>query len=307
MQASVLVALVVIALAVAVVDRESRPSLVAADDCPLGLGDCSGVETTLPEITTTTTNLTPTSTTSIPLEVLTKSSGSLRLEVRLEPPSLVAGEILRIHVRATDVAGSFIAGGTDYGDGSGGSRPGVPNIECGETPFTVAGPSAEETSTLEYTYRVPGRYPIRLFAASADCSSDEGREVEVSTIVDVGEGVLLGNGPITPRLSLKQLPPVDNEDPDAVVLNISGRDRDGWVRRIVVDWGDGAPTWVYDRPLSECTDPITRFPGPSDVTRAELHRYPAAGPFTVTATLDTTACDGSNVQTVTRQLIVSAP
>ena len=291
---------------------DDRTQIATGSDCPLDLGDCTGLA---PDTTSTSlgTPDTTTSTVALPGVMLTGTSGTLRLEVTLEPPELLTAQILRIHVRATDVPGSYFNGGSDYGDGIGGGRPQAPILECkpqADRPATLR--PGERTWTLTHAYRLPGAYPLRIEVASSRCADQDDElpnhgnlTATVEAVVTVGKGLQLANGPEEPLIDLAQLPAFIQ--PGDVALNVGTKDPDGWIEHVDLDWGDGSPHHVIQRPLSSCVDPLKTWPGPTEVIEAPTHRYPRAGAFTARATVTSVACDGSNVQTVAQTIQINAP
>ncbi|HEX2039244.1 MAG TPA: hypothetical protein VHF47_05865 [Acidimicrobiales bacterium] len=311
---------------------DSTPELALGAECPAELGDCSGVpDTTVPDVTTTTVDPSAVvTTTSIPPgELLTAESGTLRLEVRLEPVSLVTAQLLRVHVKATDRPRSVIVGGHDYGDGFGGARPAIPILECKPTLPTTTAPEPDtvRTWTFEYSYRQPGRYLLKVEVASTSCRDvdaddphyadadgdgyiDEdgdtgGRRAVVKTALNVVQGQLLANGPLQPAVALDRVP--SHDDPSTVLLNIGAKDLDGWMQKVVLDWGDGSAPFVEERGMEQCIDPLKRWPGPGEIVELASHKYPTSTSYTATLTATSVGCDGSGAQTVTTTIRVDAP
>lgn len=97
-------------------------------------------------------------------------------------------------------------------------------------------------------------------------------------------------------------------------LYIAAQDDDGWIREFVVDWGDDtSPTTYAYNPFPCKAMPPSGWPAgnyvslPSDTTNPLVgidgqpvpsteHFYVAAGTYTVTVTVRSTACDGSQPQ-----------
>jgi hypothetical protein len=97
-------------------------------------------------------------------------------------------------------------------------------------------------------------------------------------------------------------------------LFIAAQDDDGWISQFVVDWGDGtSPTTYAYNPFPRRAMPPSGWPAgnyvllPSDTTHPLVgadgqpvpsteHFYVAAGTYTVTVTVRSTACDGSKPQ-----------
>lgn len=258
--------------------------------------------TTVGQTTTTMAVATPTKAT-----LLTNERDGLRLEVTVHTPDILTAQVLRLSVKATDRPGAVITGGADYGDGPGGGAPAPSILECKTRDTTVSGPRVEKTWEISHAYRMPGAFKLQVFAASSSCNpGDNGRTVSVQGLVSVGKGIILGNGPTEPMLDAVQINNVG--DPSAALVNVSAMDVDGWIRRIELDWGDGSSSFVFEQPLVECIDPLKTWPGPSEVIKAPTHRYATPGTsFTARATVTSSACDGSEEQTMTQTLVVKAP
>ena len=97
-------------------------------------------------------------------------------------------------------------------------------------------------------------------------------------------------------------------------LFIAAQDDDGWISQFVVDWGDDtSPTTYAYNPFPCKAMPPSGWPAgnyvslPSDTTNPLVgidgqpvpsteHFYAAAGTYTVTVTVRSTACDGSQPQ-----------
>jgi hypothetical protein len=80
-------------------------------------------------------------------------------------------------------------------------------------------------------------------------------------------------------------------------MSIGASDRDGVVRRVTVDWGDGSAPSAMDIPRGEraCLDEPTVYRWSGDTHTLE-HVYPSSGTFTVTASVVSAGCDGTSEQ-----------
>lgn len=268
----------------------------------------------------TTTSTGPTTSTTAPLTstttmtaatpavptLLTKEFEGLRIEVVVHTPDPLTAQILRLSVKASDKYGAEITGGADFGDGPGGGVPTPAILECKTRTSPVAGPRAERAWEITHSYRIPGPYKLQVVAASASCDQgDKGRTVAVTGVISVGKGLVLGNGPALPSVTLKQMKNV--REPGAALINIGSTDADGFVRRVELDWGDGSPRFVHEVPVAECFDPIRSWAS-SEVLKAPTHRYATPGEtYTARATITSIACSGSEAQTATATTLVTAP
>jgi hypothetical protein len=89
-------------------------------------------------------------------------------------------------------------------------------------------------------------------------------------------------------------------------VSARGRDDDGYVSRITVDWGDGSPVTNFDYPLSSCKDPGSTWPQSSQAADAN-HGYASNGKYTVHVIVTSVGCDGKDAQTATADAAVNYP
>jgi hypothetical protein len=101
-------------------------------------------------------------------------------------------------------------------------------------------------------------------------------------------------------------------------LFIGAQDDDGWISQFLIDWGDGSPplTLAYN-PFPCKAMPPSGWPAnnyvtiPSDTTNPLVgldgkpapsteHFYSEPGSYTVTVSVRSTACDGSQLQETSR-------
>ena len=89
----------------------------------------------------------------------------------------------------------------------------------------------------------------------------------------------------------------EGEPVNGVWMSFGASDRDGVVRRVTVDWGDGSPHSVVDVSPSDyaCVDEPSAYPSTGDAHSLD-HVYATRGSYTVTATILSNGCDGRNEQ-----------
>ena len=102
-------------------------------------------------------------------------------------------------------------------------------------------------------------------------------------------------------------------------LFIGAMDEDGWIHDFTVDWGDGTTSVFVYNPFPCRVDAATGYPVgnyvsmPSDTTNPLVgldgkpvpsteRFFAAAGTYTVTVTVTSTACDGSEPQQGSRSI-----
>jgi len=92
--------------------------------------------------------------------------------------------------------------------------------------------------------------------------------------------------------------PGHDNDSSYVTLWGQGTDDDGFVRHLVVDWGDGTTTTFPGD--TDCQEAADGWPAGSEADvpydPPPVHHYKTYGDFRITLTAVSTACDGSDVQ-----------
>jgi hypothetical protein len=246
-------------------------------------------ETTIPETTTP----------DAPLATLVGNDGPLRLTVDIDSPTTVAGTVVRFDVHAKEPGGRSRAIGVNFGDGGAYGLPVAPIPHCIDddstsTTSTTSPPDEEGTDLYEHAYRLPGRYNVRFVVASSACDSPP-RRVEVRGTIVVGPGVLLSNGPLLPVIVDASQMSSENPSTGAVELNVHVRDLDGFISAVTVKWGDTTET-TKTYPQTGCTDPTSRWPGPTSDSFVERHLYASPGAHEVTVTVVSIGCTGADRQ-----------
>ena len=232
--------------------------------------------------------------------------GPVTLHVTVEPAYPRAGEVVQFRVDATDSEGGILVFGFNAGDSRTGTKPGAPIVDC-VAPDPDAPPKerspVRRTSDFEHVYRAAAQRHFSVMVATGDCSRKP-HYAKVAGVITVLPGVTTSNGPRMPEGSVTQNP--DGAPSNAVLMSIGAVDRDGVVRRISVDWGDGSGPSVLEVPPSEysCADEPTAYPSSGD-THGFHHVYAVAGTYTVRATIVSTGCDGTAQQSETVTSIAS--
>jgi hypothetical protein len=187
----------------------------------------------------------------------------------------------------------------DFGDGTAGSGVTMSDAGCG-------GPdgSAPFADTVRHAYRFAGTWTVTV-TFTPECDGAAVRPYIGTGTVTVGAGRALSNGPALPMARPDALECRPHEGATRTVACLPDyADEDGFLRSVVVDWGDGSRETVLAFPLSACTDPKHHWP--ATVVDDEgpgwpfLHRYATAGEYRPTVTVTTTGCDGADAQTRTR-------
>lgn len=300
-------------------DASGRAAIAATSAELLATSTTTSPPPTTPTSRVTTTVPRPAST------VTTKAEARPAISVEVTPARPKAGETVRFVVTASQ-PGNCCAVGLQPGDGSGeaapsqtctagsGGRQRVEFTHVYNRPGTWtavargdAGRACDMTDAMRAAF--PGGRPTA--SALAPVTTPALPQITTSVSVDVSPGTTTSQGPGAPAIDGMAL----TATPDGqVALQAVVSDADGWVARVEVDWGDGAPAavllpanacrngdsgwpvgslWVIREPVQP---PVSSFvPSPS-------HRYATPGTHAVTVTAVSTGCDGSTPQRTTRSV-----
>jgi hypothetical protein len=231
------------------------------------------------------------------------SAPGLHLELSF-PSQVATAEILEATLRIRDDAGSVSEQTVLWGETPG--RFPTMVVDCVRPP-TGAPPSGDETRVLRHAYRAPGTYTIAVKVWTGHCQATDVEEKIVEGTITVVQGATPSNGPLAPVPHIEDRRNI-NEDPGPgeVAFFLGGKDEDGFVRRLVVDWGDGNVEVLVDAPLSNCEETPILWPSTYLDGREANHVYPP-GTFTLTVTVTSVGCAGDDVQTQSDDFVVTIP
>ncbi|HEU0131333.1 MAG TPA: hypothetical protein VFQ85_10140 [Mycobacteriales bacterium] len=184
-------------------------------------------------------------------------------------------------------------------------------------PDTV-GPT-DRTLRFPVSFRVPGSFTAAVRVQTRSCAgggggwimaTTKGRWIATDTLAYTVTGKLWPQGPHVPRIEQQFERDVweiryNGRHPIGHGLQVRASD-DAPVRSITVDWGDGSHEDVAFHAeeqsqtlFADCAHPNPFFPADQTVVARPDHEYAQPGRYTVTVTVVTAACDGSDPQTAT--------
>jgi len=97
-----------------------------------------------------------------------------------------------------------------------------------------------------------------------------------------------------------------NRDPGRIYISARGQATSGYVRRLILTWGDGSEARIFNYPSSSC-----QAPGGSHTNDVEVaddnHVYSAPSAYTMRLTVLATSCDGTANDTAVAAVQVTYP
>jgi hypothetical protein len=198
---------------------------------------------------------------------------------------------------------------------AGGGNPALSEPTIDSTPITTGDIPTEETTSTTATVQVPtSATRTRPTTSSTTTTAPPTTTTTGATVTDQTPGY--SQGPALPTMKEvgNYASPDHYGDAHYLPLYIAAQDDDGWISQFVVDWGDDtSPTTYVYNPFPCKAMPPSGWPAgnyvslPSDTTNPLVgidgqsvpsteHFYVAPGTYTVTVTVRSTACDGSQPQ-----------
>ncbi len=226
------------------------------------------------------------------------------LHVEIEAPETArAGELVDIRASVRDDEGKLESVEARFGD-DGPATAGGYDLVCSQS---ADDPSPREPATNErrefaHAYRSAGTYDISVSARSGGCFTKSETVTATATIRILGS-TSRTNGPLQPEPSFTHEYYVDG-DRSRLVTDITGWDHDGFVYRLVLEWGDESNPYVLVRPLTDCKDAPDRWPAEDWLQRSPSHRYARDGEYTLTLRAFSSGCDGGSKQESPQTTIV---
>lgn len=214
---------------------------------------------------------------------------------------------LSVHLRDGD--GDAYVSEVAWGDGTTWHHEPIPMVMCPIYTSPTANPGpykpspSDVTVSMRHAWRSAGSYTItvKAFSGGNSCAPYAPSREEATAAFDLDvadDDVVTSNGPADPAFT----------EVDALVdssrrrLDLSGNsyDSDGFVSRVVVDWGDGSANATFTQNLSHCDDNDgASYPAGDQwgVRPYFTHTYAKRGTYIMTVTVTSVGCDGEDVQT----------
>ena len=196
----------------------------------------------------------------------------------------------------------------------GGGNSALPEPTIDSAPITTTAVPAEETTSTSLAVQVPTSATRTRPTPTSTTTAPPATTTTGAAVTE--QAPRYSQGPALPTMKEvgNYASPDHRGDAHYLPLYIAAQDDDGWISQFVVDWGDDtAPTTYVYNPFPCKAMPPSGWPAgnyvslPSDTTNPPVgidgqpvpsteHFYAAAGTYTVTVTVRSTACDGSQPQ-----------
>ncbi|MGB8651527.1 MAG: hypothetical protein WCD35_12800, partial [Mycobacteriales bacterium] len=235
----------------------------------------------------------------------TRGYAPLSVSAALDSSSGIQADDFTLSIDATDGDGAIRLSRIAWGDGAA-YQPAHPVVTCPLAPSPRAdpGPYQPQPGSLSVAYdhawRHAGTFPVTVEVTSGGGCGPYPPAVESRTVhlqVSIGDGPETSNGSGSPTVRR-----VAYGHPGGTRLSLDADpyDTDGWVTKVVVDFGDGTAQVVHDPGLSGCDDGGgAYYPGtqPGQTSDSWTHQYATKGSYTITFVITSTGCDGADAQT----------
>jgi hypothetical protein len=240
-------------------------------------------------------------------------SNGITLHLVMSPAAPRAGETVTFVVEAS-MPGALCCGlMLQSGDGGGDQYPAPPALGA-PAPCAAQEPkSSSVRGEMRHVYNKAGRWNFSVSARSGGiCTPSASVYGSLDGTIEVGGGTSgpSPQGPARPTVRPASVYPYESQ---VITLVAEARDDDGYVDRLVVDWGDGSATQTYRNP-QPCKTMASGWPAGTYTilplwmgVGAVTHRYPDGRPYTVTVTAISTACDRTAEQRVSGTLVFPEP
>lgn len=176
-------------------------------------------------------------------------SSNLILSATVASSTAATAQFVDFTIRVEDPDSGYVAVGLMFRDGR--SRPLTTRWTGREMGAGKPAPPVGEVLSATHAFRTPGRYEvsIKAYAGYAPCGWPHDY-AETRVNLDITPGETPSNGPRDPSALMAHY--VDTHHPPPTFFYLTGTDEDGWISRMLVDWGDGiTQVFVYPIPNAE--------------------------------------------------------
>jgi hypothetical protein len=188
-----------------------------------------------------------------------------------------------------------------FGDG------GPFHVQQGDCPNNLTAPGTV-TKKVTRSYNKPGRWQFTLTGLTGDCHPDPGAQTLNGYLYGWIEvlpgGQSTSQGPSLPTFKSVGTygPTPHDDDPSYVSIIAQVTDVDGYISKLVIDYGDGASETIPEKDMG-CRQSEGGWPEQSFMQTPNnpppTHQYANRGTYTVSVTAYSQGCDGRDVQQAT--------
>jgi hypothetical protein len=199
-----------------------------------------------------------------------------------------------------------------FGDGSEGVYP--PYVPLGDhSPCSSREPTSNTVrGEISHVYNKAGRWNFSLSARwGPNCTVGPTGYGSLDGQLEIGGGAApTPQGPALPAVRPASIYPYA---PRVITLAADVADNDGYIDRVLVDWGDGSPSESYKNP-QPCKPTPGGWPGGTHTklphwmgVESVTHRYADDTPRKVTVTAISTGCNGTGEQSGSASITFPEP
>lgn len=228
------------------------------------------------------------------------TSNGFDMAVSIDKATPKNGEAVTFTVSLTNAVRKCCGVALVYGDG------GPFFLQDANCPSETAKAGRTVTAKATRSYNKPGRWRFTLTGLTLDCFHDpaaQGYNGYLYGWIEVAPGgTATSQGPSLPafRNGVGRYGPTQyDNDPSYVTVHAQVSDIDGYISKLVIDYGDGATETIPETAMG-CRESDGGWPKESFMQTPNnpppTHQYAARGTYTITVTAYSQGCDGRDVQ-----------